>query len=132
MEELNKRLCKKLGIEWHEDIYGGAAFGAFFCSCRRQFPTPELLYAHIAAINPDFKRDPVALLRVMMEREDYDEFTISLFSKFMFSVGASREFARLITDTTGKLALAADERLPEPGGIGQIDGYISHQEESYE
>ena len=65
---IDRRLCELLGICWHERT------GNCLCSCRKQFISNHTVAAHIKKLNPHLSTDPVALLRVMREREDWAEF----------------------------------------------------------
>jgi hypothetical protein len=68
-DEVNRRICEKLGICWHEAvIYDG-------CSCG--FSTLTFLTAHLETHpNPDFFSDAgkVQLLREMGKLENWQDF----------------------------------------------------------
>lgn len=89
MTDINKKLCQHLGICWHEYPLTGR------CACIKCGYSGS-------DVNPDFTRDPLALLREMMKREDWNAFKTAV-------VHSLDDFLSLITDTSGALAKAAAE-----------------------
>jgi len=75
----NKRVAEWLGISWHEESEydKGDDFNdpQFWCSCCACYGFHKDLLEHIkSSHNTDFSTDPLALLRLMREREDWFEF----------------------------------------------------------
>jgi hypothetical protein len=86
-DDLNKRLCEKLGICWHEQV-DGQTLQCKHCGNPMLFPWQQ---------HPDFTTDAgkVMLLREMLKRKDWPEFYRSLkWSVFVEDY---------ILDTTGQL-----------------------------
>ena len=69
--ELNKRLCEKLGIEWHEDTSETSSFFKFFkCSCgKHNFRSVEEIKIHIQKSNPDFTVNAKTLIEAIKGKE---------------------------------------------------------------
>ena len=71
-EQINRRFAELSEISWHE--LDDFKFGAYFCSCRHQSPTREMLASHIKKLNPDYCSDPELVLEVMKKRDDFIAF----------------------------------------------------------
>ena len=95
-DDLNKRLCEKLGICWHEQIDHGTL------QCKHC--GHEMLLTR----NPDFITDPLSLLRIMREREDWIDFVYKFFLQ-PDAYEEARDIVDLLLDQTGVLARAVDE-----------------------
>jgi hypothetical protein len=96
--DINKELAGLLGLCWHKWEYG-----LDYCiRCKTAIYTP----------NPDFASDSgkIELLRLMMERGDWDAFLAYLYIHQTEDSGMEA-MAKYITDTTGLLAQAAVEFL---------------------
>jgi hypothetical protein len=111
MTDINERLCRKLGICGHHDgvIITGSDSTCEVCGARVDCDNPEV----------DFTTDDgaVALLRIMMERDDWWRF-VKKIGLVTIDPDATRE--RRITyirqdyiATPGALAQAVDEWLKE-------------------
>jgi hypothetical protein len=71
-DTLNRKVCEKLGIEWHEEdteyLYNT---GIPKCStCRNEFVTKNDLDEHIKESNPDFTVNAKDLIEMIDKRED--------------------------------------------------------------
>jgi hypothetical protein len=104
----NRELAELLGLCWHEHHeswrYKKGMSRCWKCSSQEH--------------NPDYSTDSgkVELLRLMMKREDWDEFCASVFGKrFYVKCLMSDVIKYYITDTTGRLAQAALEWLRKEG-----------------
>jgi len=71
MTDINERLCRKLGLPWHEHKTGRNIRKGWQCSCGAY---------NCMAVNHNFTDDTgaVELLRIMMGRGDWGEFFNSL------------------------------------------------------
>ena len=78
--DANKRFAELAGICWHEQRMAPIVDGEALCSCGFLFDRRDII-KHIKKSNPDFS-DPIAVLRVVMEREDWPEFSIYLWNHF--------------------------------------------------
>ena len=106
---LNRELCKKLGICWHEWVGRSSGMECTKCGGRVAYHTS-------LPPNPDFTTDAgkVQLLREMEKREDWEEFQGSMCVGVLDNRVWSWGFpADLILDETGKLAQLALDWLKE-------------------
>jgi hypothetical protein len=99
MTDINKKLCQHLGICWHEYPLTGR------CACIKCGYSGS-------DVNPDFTRDPLALLRLMEKREDGNLF----FANLMYGVDNVEEIdddglidREYLVNQTGKFANAVLE-----------------------
>ena len=75
----SEQICKALGIEWHTEEIKFNGFNRSVCSCHSSFEDNWSLAIHIRESNPNFEGEKndagrVQLLRLMMEREDWQRF----------------------------------------------------------
>ena len=121
-DDINRRICKKLGIEWHEIEFRYAPNGMVDrqrCTCKEEFGGDIAMFRrHCKNKNPDFITDPVSLLRVIVERKHSEAFIYWLYNRILEKHDGYDPLKYFIEeyliDTTGKLAQAVDEWLPEP------------------
>jgi hypothetical protein len=104
IEEKNREVCEMLGC-WHEfnDVPGD-----FICSCGDDHRVTNMPQ------NPNFIKDLVSLLREMMKREDWREFSEQIGLWHWVSDKTPAEHlvrTELVLDTEGKLLCAAYEFL---------------------
>jgi hypothetical protein len=100
-QEINKKFAELTGICWHEwDEVSLFVMGCTKCGLKGD-PNKHP--------NPDFCADPRLALKVMMKREDWDEFIKNS------SLSEAPTYFTCMVDTTGRLAEAAidflDKRL---------------------
>jgi hypothetical protein len=68
--ELNRKICKKLGIERHEVVWKDCkTFNVKYCSCGYKYGFKDEEHS-----NPDFAANAKDLIEVLMKREDWREF----------------------------------------------------------
>ncbi len=112
LERKNKEVAKWLELCWHEfevDVPWVR------CSCKKEWyggaKIPQL--EEHKKLNPNFISDPLALLRLMREREDWPEFidTVGMYGKGLYPPPHIR--VDLILDTTGNLLEAVWEWLKQ-------------------
>jgi hypothetical protein len=120
--DINRELAERLGVHWHKD--NGEGFCGEVCDCGLHLYDIECRsYTPVESQNPDFTSDPgkIELLRLMMKREDWPQFHLSLFRETAH--GRMNDFIpiRFITDTTGLLAQAAVEFLRRESKFKQIE-----------
>ena len=108
-EQINRRFAELSEISWHE--LDDFKFGAYFCSCRHQSPTREMLASHIKKLNPDYCADPRLVLEVMMKRKDSGSFISDL--TWRYCNPAHGFIENYLLDKTGKLVLAAIKWMEE-------------------
>lgn len=73
-DEINRELCERLGLQWHETDCTTIVSGTLACKCG---------VINCGKINPDFYSDPgkVPLLREMAKRADNAKFKLFLWKK---------------------------------------------------
>ena len=99
--DINKELCGKLGIHWHEYAWS-EELGDL--ACLKCFSTKS---------NPNFKADPRLVLQEMEKLRKLDDFLIHLWDT-VTTLEAMKKMSDLIAfDETGKLAHLAYDWLPE-------------------
>ncbi len=88
LERKNRKVAEALGLCWHEEDSGYALAPCKHCG-------------KVFEINPNFITDPLSLLRLMREGEDWMQFVAYLSGR----VGHKDNilFGYFILDTTGKL-----------------------------
>ncbi len=69
--ELNRKVCKKLGIEWHEVVQRGFQN---LCSCGFNCYLMVTLDKHIKDSNPDFTLNAKDLIEVLMKHTGWRKF----------------------------------------------------------
>jgi hypothetical protein len=87
IEQMNKEVAEWLGICWHEDMsIEGKPDGAMLCRhCGQMFAGDHVR-------NPDFSQDAgiIRLLKEMMKREDWDEFSLEVGPPIAKTLGFGR------------------------------------------
>lgn len=79
--EINKAICKKLGLPWHseEDNHGNKGY-LTECSCGQKFNTNLELWLHVDnnPSNPDFLSNAAMLLNELDKKDELENFIDSL------------------------------------------------------
>ena len=115
-EQINRRFAELSEISWHE--LDDFKFGAYFCSCRHQSPTREMLASHIKKLNPDYCADPRLVLEVMRGKLDVVYYS---FMRHLANHAPNTEPSNVLIwitknyllDKTGQLALLAIRWMEE-------------------
>ena len=105
MNDINKELCELLGIQWHKAEWR-VERRMWMCSA---CGTWDQGISACVKQNPDFISNPVALLREMRKREDWEEFMILNMDKM--GEWIYNTITDYMADDTGKLAIAARDFL---------------------
>lgn len=104
LQKLNKRVCRKLGIHWHEmRTVVCCTTTCFTCSCGKSHKYRHTMQDHVDRKNPDFIAHPEELLLEMAKRGDWP--------MFLSISGRDRTLNYILDTTEGKLAKAVDEFL---------------------
>ncbi len=97
----NRQVAEWLGMCWHESVPAlGHPYHTHRCTCGDRDMIGGMKM-HCEEYNPNFIADPLSLLRLMREREDWDMFVWYCYWKD--SHGNISVPVDLILDTTGKL-----------------------------
>ena len=107
-QEINKAFHEAAGKCWHKDDWvDGCAFVCVKCGTELE-----------VGWNPDYCADPRLVIKVMREREDWDEFADTYFIPAITGDGKRMFYIseHLITDKTGKLAKLATEWINKQKG----------------